>query len=133
MWSLITSLFSSGAVNSLERVATEWIETDTEKAEAKTLLIKALDPNGKMRRDLSRFASKAYGFYLVATVILIFMSVWGLGGDICTTVGGVEACTARADIAAGRMTELFLPITGSWGAIVTASFGVNATNAIKGN
>jgi len=37
-----------------------------------------------------------------------------------------------AKIAATKMTDLFLPITTSWAAIVSASFGVNVTNSIKG-
>jgi hypothetical protein len=56
----LTSLFSGGLVKSVENIASEWIETDMETAEAKSLMIKTLDPNGKMRRDLSRFACKAY-------------------------------------------------------------------------
>lgn len=113
-------------------IAQELIDTPLEKAQAQVLKVKAMDPNGKMRRDLSRFASRAYGFYLIMTVVLIFMSVWGLGGETCTTTGDIIACQANADIAAGRMTELFLPITGSWGAIVSASFGVNGVNSYKG-
>ncbi len=132
MFKGIINFLSGGVVNSLERVALEWIETPGEKAEAGAVMVKALDPNGKMRRDLSRFASRAYGFYLVTTVILIFMSVWGVGGDLCNTVGEITTCVSRADEAAKRMTDLFLPITGSWAAIVTASFGVNVTNTIKG-
>ncbi len=124
----LMKLLGGGVVNSLEKVALEWIETPGEKAEAGAVMVKALDPNGKMRRDLSRFASRAYGFYLVMTVGLIFMSVWGVGGDLCNA--GV--CVSRADEAANRMTDLFVPITTSWALIVSASFGVNATNSIKG-
>ena len=131
--SWFTSLFSGGLVKSVENIASEWIETDMETAEAKSLMIKTLDPNGKMRRDLSRFACKAYGFYLVSTVMLIFMSVWGVGGEACSTANEVTTCLLNADIAAGRMTELFLPITGSWATIVSASFGVNGVNSYKGN
>jgi hypothetical protein len=58
--------------------------------------------------------------------------VWGVGGETCTTTGEVITCLLNADVAAGRMTELFLPITGSWGAIVSASFGVNGVNSYKG-
>ena len=67
--------FSGGIVQSIENIAKEWITTDMESAEARALMVKTLDPNGKMRRDLSRFACNAYGFYLVVTVGLIFMSV----------------------------------------------------------
>ena len=116
----LTSLFSSGIVGSVERIASEAIETDKETAEAKALFVKVLDPNGKMRRDLSRFACAAYGFYLVATTILIFMHSFGVG-DPTQSKAAIDA-----------MTDLFLPITSAWGAIVTASFGVNGVNSYKG-
>jgi hypothetical protein len=116
----LANLFSGGIVSSVERIASEFIETDMESAEAKSLMIKTLDPNGKMRRDLSRFACRAYGFYLVSMVGLGFMVAFGIGN----TEGAKEAMT--------MLVELFLPITASWGAIVSASFGVNATNSVKG-
>lgn len=119
MIGLIKGLFGSGIVGSLERIASEAIETDMESAEAKSLFVKTLDPNGMMRRELSRFACKAYGFYLVSTTVLAVMHAFGIGD----TVGSKEAMNA--------MTELFLPITASWATIVGASFGVNATNSIK--
>ena len=120
MIGLLTSLLSGGLVGSMENVAKEFIQTDMESAEAKALMIKTLDPNGKMRRDLSRFACRAYGFYLFAMVALSFMVAFGWGD----TAGASEAAT--------MMQDLFLPITGAWSAIVAASFGVNATNSIKG-
>ena len=116
---LLSSLFSSGIVKSVEKLTSEFIQTDLESAEAKALMIKTLDPNGLMRRDLSRFACWAYGFYLVAMVGLSFMVAFGLGN----VVGATQA--------AEMMTGLFLPITTSWAAIVSASFGVNAANSIK--
>ena len=116
----LSKLFGgAGVIKSVENIASEWIETDQESAEAKTVMIKALDPNGKMRRELSRFASFAYAFYLLAMVIMGFMHVF--------SVGDADA----AKDAMGLLTELFLPITTSWGAIVTASFGVNFAN-VKG-
>ena len=116
----LASLFSGGLVGSIESVAKEWITTDMESAEAKAVMIKAIDPNGKMRRDLSRFACLAYGFYLLAMVLLSFMVAFNVGD-----AGG-------AVTAAGMMQDLFLPITAAWSAIVGASFGVNATNSLKG-
>ncbi|MCZ6897686.1 MAG: hypothetical protein O7D95_03105 [Betaproteobacteria bacterium] len=115
-----TDIFTGGIVKSIENIASEWITTDMESAEAKAVMVKAIDPNGKMRRDLSRFASRAYAFYLAAMVIMGFMHVFGVGNP------------DAAKEAMGFLSELFLPITASWGAIVTASFGVNATNSIKG-
>ena len=119
-FSKIGSILTGGAVTSLENIASEWIETSHEEAEAKAVMIKALDPNGKMRRDLSRFASRAYAFYLVSMVAIGFMHVFGAGDP------------SAAKEAMSMLTELFLPITASWGAIVTASFGVNVTNSVKG-
>ena len=62
--SWITSLFSSGVIGSIERIASEAIETDMESAEAKSLFIKTLDPNGMMRRELSRFSCIAHDYLL---------------------------------------------------------------------
>ena len=115
-----SDLTGGGVVKSVERLASEFIQTDMETAEAKALMIKTLDPNGLMRRDLSRFACRAYGFYLVAMVTLGFMQAFAVG-DI------IGAATATE-----MMAGLFLPITTSWAAIVSASFGVNAANSIKG-
>lgn len=117
----LSALFGSGIVGSLERIASEAIETDMESAEAKALFIKTLDPNGKMRRDLSRFASVAYGFYLASTTVLIFMHSFDLG-DPHQSKEAIDA-----------MTSLFTPITTAWGGIVGASFGVNGMNSYKGH
>ena len=114
-WSFLTG----GATDAIADVAKEWIQTDKESAEAKAVMVKAIDPNGKMRRDLSKFASTAYGFYLIATTILVFMHAYGIGDPVASK----ESMEA--------MTALFLPITTAWTAMVTASFGVNAANTIK--
>lgn len=113
-------LFGSGIVGSIERVALEAIDTDRETAEAKALYVKTLDPNGLMRRELSRFASVAYGWYLFATTGLIIMHSFSVGDP------------AQSKEAIDAMTALFLPITTAWGGIVGASFGVNLSNSIKG-
>ena len=116
----LANLFGSGIIGSVERIASEFIQTDMESAEAKALMVKTLDPNGMMRRQLSSFSCKAYGFYLISTTVLIFMHSFGVGESV-ESMAAMEA-----------MTELFLPITTAWGGIVGASFGVNATNSIKG-
>jgi len=125
---LISKIFGiDNVVDGLVKVSTEWIQTDIEKAkaghidaEAKALFIKTLDPNGKMRRDLATFASKAYGYYLFITSLLIAMVAFKIGDP------------EGAKVASKMMAELFTPITASWATIVTASFGVNATNTLKG-
>lgn len=130
MFGFIASLFTGGGISAIERIASEAIETDMESAEAKALMIKTLDPNGKMRRDLSNFASKSYGFYLVSTTILIFIHSYG---DPTAVVEGAATIVSQSKEAIDAMTELFLPITTAWGTIVTASFGVNGVNANKGS
>jgi hypothetical protein len=120
MLGFLTSLFSGGTVKAIENIASEAIETEMESAEAKALFIKTLDPNGLMRRDLSRFASVMYGFYLFATTVLIFMVAFDFGDS------------NGASTAASMMKELFVPITTAWGGIVGASFGVNGVNSYKG-
>ena len=107
-------------MDAITTIATEAIETDKESAEAKALFVKTLDPNGSMRRDLSRFACIAYGFYLVVVSALSFVVAFNLGDQ------------AGAATAAGMMKELFLPITTAWAGIVGASFGVNGVNSFKG-
>lgn len=120
MLGFLTNLFSSGVVGSIERIASEAIETDKESAEAKALFVKTLDPNGMMRRELSRFASIAYGFYLFSTTVLIFMHSFDFGDPV------------QSQAAMQAMTGLFTPITTAWGSIVAASFGVNGMNSYKG-
>ena len=118
MLGLLTSLFTGG--NAVEKIASEWIETNQEKEEARAVMVKAIDPNGKMRRDLSKFACRAYAFYLVAMVTLSFMVAFG--------IGDIEG----AKTAAIMMKDLFLPITTAWAGIIGASFGVNGMNSFKG-
>lgn len=117
---MLGALLSGGLVGAVERISSEWIETNQEKAEAQALMVKTLDPNGKMRRDLSKFACLAYGFYLVAMVVLSFMVAFDAGD------------ATGATTAATMMQDLFLPITTAWGGIVSASFGVNGVNSFKG-
>ena len=118
---------TGGVSASVEKVAAEWIDTAIEKgegavlnAQAETLVLKTLDPNGKMRRDLSKFACIMYALYLIPTMFMVFMVGFGIGD------------AQGAKVASEMLTELFLPITGAWGAIVGASFGVNGVNAHKG-
>ena len=49
----------SKVITSVEKVASEWIETNQEKAEAQAVLLKAMDPNGLMRIEITRRVSRA--------------------------------------------------------------------------
>ena len=114
------SLFGGDVVKSVEKIATEFIETDMETAEAKSLMVKTLDPNGLMRRDISMKVSNMYIIYVLITMVLVIMQSFDWGD----TVGVTTAITS--------LTNLFIPITTMFTAIVGASFGVNGLNASKG-
>ena len=123
-WVGVANFFSgSGTMKSIENVATEWIETDKEKAEAKTVMIKALDPNGAMRRQLSRDVTQLYKIYVVTTLVLITLEFFGIGAVSAPVEGSFNVSSAT-----DKLKELFMPITSLFGVIVTASFGVNFAN-----
>jgi hypothetical protein len=127
MFEKISRILTGGVVKSIENIALEWIETDTESAEAKVLKIKALDPNGKMRRDISKNVGGMYRFYLISTAVMIFVELiyCMIMGDKLTDTDFVLVAISTAT---DKMTTLFIPITALYGAIVTASFGVNYAN-----
>lgn len=114
--SFIASFFGGGIIKSIENIASEWIETDMESAEAKVLMIKTLDPNGLMRRDLSNRVTSLYTLYVVTALVLLICESFGLGD--------AEAIVT----ATKKVTELFVPITTLFGVIISASFGVNYAN-----
>ncbi len=124
MIKFLSSIFTGGGVQSIERIASEWIETGTEKAEAQTVLIRALDPNGMMRRQLSRRVSMLYTVYIFTMLFLIVV-------EFFTGMFGVEVDQDAIALATSKSVELFIPITTLFGTIVTASFGVNAYNVKK--
>ena len=126
----ILSWLGGGTVKSIENIASEWIETDMESAEAKSLMIKTLDPNGKMRRDQSNNVGGMYKFYLVSTALMIFIElVYSMYmGDTLTKEDYVLVALSNATT---KITDLFVPITTLYGLIVTASFGVNYANTKK--
>jgi uncharacterized membrane protein len=120
IFSKIGSIFTGGAIKSLENIASEWIETDMESAEAKVLMVKTLDPNGKMRRDLSSRVTDLYTLYIIVTLILLILESFGVGDLV-----GIATAT-------DKVTDLFSPITTLFGVIVSASFGVNYANTKAG-
>jgi hypothetical protein len=118
---LLSTIFGSGnLVSSVEGIAKEWIETGKEKAEASALMIKTLDPNGLMRRQISQTVCGLYKLYILTALVLVFMMSFKIGDS-----EGVK-------MALDKITELFVPITASFTAIIGASFGVNGVNASKG-
>lgn len=134
MWNTLANIFTGGAVKSIENIASEWIETDLESAQAKVLMVKTLDPNGLMRRNLSNRVTGLYTLYIVVTLVLLICESFGVG----PTTGGIEidgvmtGGKLAVSVATSKVTELFVPITTLFGVIVSASFGVNAVNAKQG-
>jgi hypothetical protein len=127
VWNAVTGIFSGKAIKSIENIALEFIETDKESAEAKAVMIKALDPNGKMRRDQSSNVGGMYKFYLIATAAMVLAELFYcmvMGDKLIETDHVLLALSTATD----KMTKLFIPITTLYGAIVTASFGVNYAN-----
>ena len=131
-WASVAKFFGGDAiVSSMESIALEWIETDMESAEAKGLKIKALDPNGKMRRDQSKNVGDMYKFYLLSTALMILIELiyCMVMGDSLTNKDFMLVALSNAT---DKMASLFIPITTLYGVIVTASFGVNYAN-VKGD
>lgn len=114
--SIVSGIFSGGTVKSIENIAKEWIETDIEQAEAKALMVKTLDPNGLMRRNLSARVTTLYTIYIITTLLLIIADAFGIGN-------ASDVATASTNI-----TELFIPITSMFSLVLSASFGVNYAN-----
>lgn len=119
--SIIKFFTGDSTMSTVESIATEWIETDLEKAEAKTVMIKALDPNGAMRRQLSSDVTQMYKVYLITMLLLITIEF------ICA-FANIDVNTDALQLATDKLIELFVPITSLFGVIVTASFGVNYAN-----
>lgn len=112
------NLFGGDVSKSVEVIATEWIETDKEKAEAQAVMVKALDPNGKLRRDIG---------YTLRTLVTGFAGLMTLL-ILCQAFGGGTG----VETAITNLKELFIPFVEMFGMITMASFGVNAVNAYKG-
>ncbi len=113
-------LFGGSVVTGVSEIAKEWITTDYESAEAKALMVKTLDPNGGMRRDISNKVSSMYVIYIMLTMVLVLAQSFSLGDPV------------QVALAITTLTELFVPITTMFTAIVGASFGVQYNNINKG-
>tara|TARA_R110002073_G_scaffold116340_1_gene254679 strand:+ start:976 stop:1335 length:360 start_codon:yes stop_codon:yes gene_type:complete len=118
MW--IKNLLTGGLFGTIEGITKELIDTPLEKAQAQVLKIKALDPNGKMRRNITSTTMHLYKVYIYLMLLLLLLSSFSIG-DASQIAKSIES-----------MRELFLPITTAFGAIMTASFGVNTMNSHKG-
>tara|TARA_R110001632_G_scaffold70778_1_gene164675 strand:+ start:1145 stop:1507 length:363 start_codon:yes stop_codon:yes gene_type:complete len=116
----LKDLLTGGLFSSIENISKELVDTPLEKAQAQVLKIKAIDPSGKLRRDVTSTTMHLYKIYIYVMLFLLLLSSFDLENAARIT-GAIES-----------MKELFLPITTAFGAIMTASFGVNTMNAHKG-
>lgn len=122
------SWLTGSVVGAVERIAKEWIDTPEEKAKASALMVKTLDPNGLMRRQISLTVSRLYVIYIILVMILVLAQSFGLS-PITTNAQGAEVMAVS--LAIDSLKELFIPITTAFTAIIGASFGVNGINSSK--
>ncbi len=120
---------TGSAVSAIESVAKEWIDTDIEKAEASALMVKTLDPNGLMRRQISLTVSRLYVAYILLVMVLVLAQSFALSPMVIINTVEVMAVTQAIE----SLKELFIPITTAFTAIVGASFGVNGINSHRSN
>ena len=113
------NLLTGGLFSSIEGISKELIDTPLELAQAQALKLKAIDPNGKMRREITSGTMHLYKLYVYVMLGLLLSQSFHLG-DPKEVLSAVNS-----------MKDLFLPITTAFGTIMTATFGVNATNIYK--
>lgn len=118
MWGAIKSIFGIVA-NPITEITKELVDTPLEKAQAQVLKVKALDPNGQMRRDIAKAVTHLYKVYIYIAMSLFLAQSFDVGN------------AEQTSQAINKMVELFVPITAMFTAIVSASFGVNVSNNIK--
>lgn len=135
----VMQVLSGGVLASVENIAKEWIETDHEKAEAKALMIKTLDPNGLLRRQISRTVSALYVLYTLLLVVLLLAQAFNLselvpsGQYVGVGENAKPIMVPAVSMAIDSIKDLFVPVTSSFTAIVAASFGTNMFNIHKEN
>ena len=117
----LKDLLTGGLFSTIGNITKELVDTPLELAQARAIKLKAIDPNGKMRREITSGTMHLYKLYVYVMLILLLAQAFDLGDPIQI----LEAVNS--------MKDLFLPITTAFGTIMTASFGVNATNTIKGH
>jgi len=115
----IKDLVTGGLFSSIANVTTELIDTPLEKAQAQVIKLKAIDPNGKMRREITSGTMHLYKLYVYVMLVLLLSQSFNIGDP------------AQIMEAVNSMKDLFLPITTAFGTIMTASFGVNGVNSYK--
>lgn len=117
----LKDLVTGGLFSSIEGITKELVDTPLEKAQAQAIKLKAIDPSGKMRREISSSTNLLYKTYVFIMIGLLLSQAFGLGNPL------------EVAKAIDSMKELFLPITTGWGTIMTATFSVNTMNSYKGN
>jgi len=117
----LKDLLTGGLFSSIAGITKELIDTPLELAQAQAIKLKAIDPNGKMRREITSGTMHLYKIYVYVMLALLLSQSFNVG----------DAKQIQEAIAS--MVDLFLPITTAFGTIMTATFGVNGINSYKGN
>lgn len=116
----LKNLVTGGLFGTIEGITKELINTPLELAQAQAIKLKAMDPNGKMRREITAATMHLYKLYVYTMLLLLISQAFNIGN------------AEEVSKAIISMKELFLPITTAFGTIMTATFGVNAVNSNKG-
>lgn len=116
----LKNLVTGGLFSSIENITKELVDTPLELSQAQAIKLKAIDPSGKMRREISSSTNHLYKIYVYTMMALLLAQAFGVGNP------------NEVKEAIDNMKELFLPITTGWGTIMTATFGVNTMNSYKG-
>ena len=125
---LLKNLFGMGTADTFKALTGLVDETFTskeEKAEIKIQLLKAVDPNGQMRRQISGIVGVTWLFYNIALFVLVLCEAFALSPEVMHN----GQMTLAVSIAVQRIADLYLPVTTLFGSIVGVSFGVNGINA----
>ena len=116
----LKNLVTGGLFSTIEGITKELVDTPLELAQAQAIKLKAIDPNGKMRREITSGTMHLYKIYIYTMLVLLLAQSFNIGSP------------EQVLSAVNSMKELFLPITTAFGTIMTATFGVNAVNSSKG-
>ena len=72
----LKNLVTGGLFSSIENITKELVDTPLEKAQAQVLKIKAIDPSGKLRRDVTSTTMHLYKIYIYVMLFLLLLKLF---------------------------------------------------------
>ena len=118
-----------GVAKDIAKITDTLVTTDEERANARALILKAIDPNGIMRRQISFVVCLLYFIYNMTIFILTLC--YALNFGTIAIVEGKEINLLHNAILS--LTDMYQSISTIFGIIVAASFAVNGVNAYAAN